>query len=486
MNKIFGILILLIIAVSSSSIIFAEDSGISIIANEIDNTIDLDMDNENIIIPRDTIRNSNNLDGYDLNKNRYILEDDNHDAVIANVDFSSVNDDNVNLTNNIAVEEEVNNNINNNNIDNNLDNINNNINNNNIDNNLDNINNNINNNNIDNNLDNINNNINNNLIDIVRLSSDIDFSLLDHFITMAESLNSASYTADSWSNLVTALNNAYNFDRDAATQNDVTVYAIELSRAISSLEYGIDFSTLDYLIAYAESLNPADHTPESWNVLENTLTRIYSIDRVTATQNDVTVYAIELSRAISSLRLVLDFSELDYLITQIETLNSDDYTTESWNLVDNTLNYVNSIRGSFYFQDDVDEWVIILRDAYNSLEPFVNNDINGDNNNFNGNNIVDDENNGNNNIYIDVADDSNQQKEFYREIDNHNQNNDFNDNTNVKNNFDGDLDNQKEESNGSFLENAGASMKSTGVPILAVFLVLLSSLGIIAFRRKKQ
>ena len=108
----------------------------------------------------------------------------------------------------------------------------------------------------------------------------------------------------------------------------------KVTTGILTIENSPDKSDLEALIEEVEALIEGDYTAESWSVLQLALeSAICAIEDDLATKADVNAAYENLQTAISELveiGKVPDKEELNALIAQVQAMNAEDYTQESW------------------------------------------------------------------------------------------------------------------------------------------------------------
>ncbi len=165
----------------------------------------------------------------------------------------------------------------------------------------------------------------------------VNYDALKEQINIAEGLNEAEYTTDSWADLETALQAAY----EALNSQDQAVVdkaAEDLEAAIAALVKkpvppAVNYTELLAQIAAAKALNKADYTADSWANLENALD-IAEAALNSTSQAVVNQAAADLKAAIQALVkkpvVTVDTSRLEKLIATAEALDASDFTAASW------------------------------------------------------------------------------------------------------------------------------------------------------------
>ena len=160
----------------------------------------------------------------------------------------------------------------------------------------------------------------------------VDKSQLETLIKEAEGKTETDYTAKSWAKLVTALEAARSeFRNENATQESVNNACGSLRTAIDGLTVKADKTQLKALIDEASNKNKVEYTSASWKALETALKNAQSVyDTEDATQKSVQDACDSLRTAIDGLKVKVDKSELQALITEAKDKKEADYTVDSW------------------------------------------------------------------------------------------------------------------------------------------------------------
>ena len=167
----------------------------------------------------------------------------------------------------------------------------------------------------------------------------VDKSQLEALIKEAEGKTETDYTAKSWAKLVTALEAARSeFRNENATQESVNNACGSLKTAIDGLTVKADKTQLKALIDEASNKNKAEYTSVSWKALETALKNAQSVyDTEDATQKSVQDACDSLRTAIDGLKVKVDKSELQALITEAKDKKETDYTADSWKVFADAL-----------------------------------------------------------------------------------------------------------------------------------------------------
>ena len=198
----------------------------------------------------------------------------------------------------------------------------------------------------------------------------VDKSQLEALIKEAEGKTETDYTAKSWAKLVTALEAARSeFRNENATQESVNNACGSLKTAIDGLTVKADKTQLKALIDEASNKNKAEYTSVSWKALETALKNAQSVyDTEDATQKSVQDACDSLRTAIDGLKVKVDKSELQALITEATGKEEAGYTPESWAAFTTALGTANEVNGNKdATQEVVDQACESLRTAMTGL-----------------------------------------------------------------------------------------------------------------------
>ncbi len=179
----------------------------------------------------------------------------------------------------------------------------------------------------------------------------IDRSQLDLVIKEVENLNRTDYSVDSWNKLQEAVKNA----DTVTTQTEVENAIKDINDAKSALT--IDRSELDKLIANVGKLNKSDYSISSWEDLQQAISNTENFTK----QSEIDARAKEISNAISNLGV--DKTELNKLLEEISKLDKKDYSTESWNNLQEEIENVESLN----LQSEIDKKVDDIKNVMSEL-----------------------------------------------------------------------------------------------------------------------
>lgn len=195
---------------------------------------------------------------------------------------------------------------------------------------------------------------------------------LEELIKIVTFLIPSDYTNDSYSNLDKELSNAnIVLKNDNATSNQVKEVVIRLKIAINSLVIiEADKTTLTQIIDYINGLFGIDYTIDSWNNLQNNLNIAKdAIINPNIKQSEIDLIINDISLAINLLVIIkADLTELQLLIDNINSLDKDLYTVESWENLELVLDKANdSILDNYVKQSEINRLVILLKEKVDNL-----------------------------------------------------------------------------------------------------------------------
>lgn len=167
-----------------------------------------------------------------------------------------------------------------------------------------------------------------------------DSSALKETIKQAEAIDRERYTEATVATFDTVLEEAKQVvSTDEHTQETFDRMNRRLNRAINQLEekstFDLALLELERLIVYAENLKSEDYTSTSYDNFNNVLIEVKSLIGETDVTEDEVIEAQErLREAIVQLELVGNTDQLVALLSEAHSLDSTQYTVESWaNLV---------------------------------------------------------------------------------------------------------------------------------------------------------
>lgn len=178
---------------------------------------------------------------------------------------------------------------------------------------------------------------------LVRVNG-VDYSELMMQISIAESLNAADYTAESWDKVAKALVVA-KAALTSDSQEIVNKAAADLAAAIATLvkvTVKIDYTELNAQIAVAEGLTQSNYTSETWSALAAALENARAA-RNANSQSTVDAAAAALKNAINAL-ILIDFDTLNAAIKALEAHADSEKLSGLWMQMHELLNEMASVR----------------------------------------------------------------------------------------------------------------------------------------------
>lgn len=210
---------------------------------------------------------------------------------------------------------------------------------------------------------------------------------LNAAIAEAEKLQEEDYTAETWAAFARALENAKAVaENEKATQAEVDAATAALNEAKGALEQveqppvdQADKTQLKALLDEVGAYAQVDYTAETWAVFAQALQDAYLVYQDTnATQAQVDQARDALQAAADGLekvRVDVDLSQLRQLIAQAQGLKEEDYTAESWAMLQDVLqDAIEAANQLDVTQDVVDALADSLQDAMNRLDKVTDTD----------------------------------------------------------------------------------------------------------------
>ena len=215
----------------------------------------------------------------------------------------------------------------------------------------------------------------------------IDKSSLEEVINRVLLINSDDYTVGSYQNLQTSLINAQSiFEKEDATQQEVDQVIEALNDAINALEK-IDVEDQANKLALQIAVEVADKVTDK--DLENVVPAVVNefkaalanakavLDDANATQEQADTAFDRLANAMHMLEFFKgNKTDLDKLVTQIESLNRADYSEVSWNAMLPVLDEAKDVLANENaMQEEVNETYTELVKAFLELRLKPNKDL---------------------------------------------------------------------------------------------------------------
>ncbi|MDQ0360170.1 polysaccharide lyase family 8 super-sandwich domain-containing protein [Breznakia pachnodae] len=207
----------------------------------------------------------------------------------------------------------------------------------------------------------------------IKVEVALDFSKLETVIDDAKSIVESEYTPKTYADLVTQLELAETVLATATTQDEIDNAIVALNTAITGLVKVADTSSLVELIEKCEKLNESNYTEDSWLSFMEILAESKAVVQdKNISQSDIDAKVIELTSAKDSLEEVsvevVDTSKLVEELAEVDKLNENDYTAESWQVYANARKIAKEVLADTNAtQKEVDDIVIQLTEARESL-----------------------------------------------------------------------------------------------------------------------
>ena len=155
------------------------------------------------------------------------------------------------------------------------------------------------------------------------------------------------------------------------TDEENAAMAAKLIEAINALEEKGDKSSLDALIAEAETKEETAYTPNSWNAFQEKLTTAKEVqNNQDAGVTQVTAAVNELTDAMEGLTARANLSSLNQLLDEVGELQESAYTEESWRALQMAITDAKEAAADpNVSQNTIDTLRTALENAVNSLIP---------------------------------------------------------------------------------------------------------------------
>jgi len=198
----------------------------------------------------------------------------------------------------------------------------------------------------------------------------IDITALSALIAVAGTRVEQHYTPESWAPFASALVAAQALVTNPTTQEMVNNAYNVLTASIAGLVVRADFTVLQSLITNAQERIEVNYTPNSWAQLANAIIAAQGVlNNLNATQATVNAEVTVLENAIDALVVRADTTVLSALITEVESLEENDFKTELlWLEFKTALDAARVLlTNPNAMQADVDAALIALQDALTGL-----------------------------------------------------------------------------------------------------------------------
>ena len=198
-----------------------------------------------------------------------------------------------------------------------------------------------------------------------------DKTILAKVIAEVEVLEKEDYVSTTWSALQTALAEAKTVQNNAdAIQTEVDEALKNLKDAKDALVLVGDKTALNAAITEVEALTQADYVSTTWSALQTALAEAKAVqNNADAIQTEVDAALKNLKDAKDALMLVGDKTELNKLITEVDSLKKNDYTEATWTTLQTVLSEAKEVQSNAdAVQTEVDAALQALKNAKDALE----------------------------------------------------------------------------------------------------------------------
>ena len=190
-------------------------------------------------------------------------------------------------------------------------------------------------------------------------------------------------TDEELENIVPVVVNEFIVARNEANDiyNNASALQVEVNNAFDRLAsimqklefYKGDKTALQAFVDKVDKIDSSNYTPTTWTVFETELNEAKDVlANENAMQEEINNAYSELVTAFLNLRLKPDKTGLGQLIEEAETKQESNYTPESWNALQEALNYAKEIyNDENVTQEEVDNAVTKLQDALDNLVSVV-------------------------------------------------------------------------------------------------------------------
>lgn len=193
-------------------------------------------------------------------------------------------------------------------------------------------------------------------------------------IKEAEAMKNVGYTTASWNKLQTMIAEAKKLaESENPDPNKVEIAKRELKDAKMKLILKVNTTQLETLIDSCQNYKENQYTPQSWAEFAKALkvgqTLLKNND---ATQDEIAKAYQDLLTAVSQLTEVNDKKGLQSLINQAESLDSTQYTVESWNQLSQALINAKAVDENVQdSKEDIEKAILELESAIADLKKAI-------------------------------------------------------------------------------------------------------------------
>lgn len=166
-----------------------------------------------------------------------------------------------------------------------------------------------------------------------------------------------SYTTTSYKNLIDALSEAKAIvDGEFASKDVVDGAMAALDEAVKELVKRADFTEINALVEKYEGITDAEYFPEGVVALMEVIKEVKNARKpgnaAKLSEDDGEKLLKELKAAIDALKKYADFTEIDAKLAEVNALNKDDYTAESWKTLNGVMTSIDALKKNANATDD--------------------------------------------------------------------------------------------------------------------------------------
>ena len=216
------------------------------------------------------------------------------------------------------------------------------------------------------------------VVDKVGGESSVDKSELEEKLAEALRVEPGKYTEESYSKLLEAIEKAQEvFDRNDATQDEVTEQVNKLTTAIDNLtekeEGTVDTAPLQDKLKEAKTITANGYTADSYAALQNAIKQAEEVLNSNPSQQEIFAEVINLQKALDNLKkeeLNINKELLRETLEKARSYKADDWTKVSYEALQKAIGEAETVyKDEAATQVDVDRKVAVLNKAINNLEP---------------------------------------------------------------------------------------------------------------------
>jgi len=201
--------------------------------------------------------------------------------------------------------------------------------------------------------------------------SNVDKTDLQELVEESDQYNEDDYTASSWANLTTVLEESrLMIEKENVLQLEVDAVHEELVHAIDNLEFLVNKEELENIINEANSIDRDLFTISSTELLqENVEEAIEALNSELVTQKKIDNHVIAIQNSIDNLVRLGDKTELENLVEEAKSIDLREMTESTADRFKKKLEEATQILADEQAtQDEIDSVVVDLRTAIDALE----------------------------------------------------------------------------------------------------------------------